>query len=337
MLFTQSRVIEKAAPRGERARIEELIAGQEAAVRRAFRRFLDDVRSNAVRREVRLALERGNAEAALRIMDSYVVRFGSVFTSVFQESAAAEAEALARQMGRSRAGVAIDFDPSYPRAAEMMRRSRLEFVREFTRTQREATRAALTEALQLGVGPIQTARAFRDSIGLTEHQRGVVANYRNMLEMGDRTALTRDLRDRRFDSSVQRLLAEGESLGAERITRMVEQYRARYLQYRAEAIARTETLRIIGRAREEALAQVLEQVGLSQEAVIRTWRATQDARTRDTHISMDGQERGKNEAFNSPSGAQMMFPGDGSLGAPADELINCRCVVVNSIGVPSAL
>jgi hypothetical protein len=33
----------------------------------------------------------------------------------------------------------------------------------------------------------------------------------------------------------------------------------------------------------------------------------------------------------SPSGARMMFPGDFSLGAPPEEIINCRCVVKHRV------
>jgi hypothetical protein len=43
---------------------------------------------------------------------------------------------------------------------------------------------------------------------------------------------------------------------------------------------------------------------------------------------MDGQERGLNEPFDSPSGAQLMYPGDPD--APAEEVINCRCAVLIS-------
>lgn len=319
------------AARGERARIEELVAREEARVRRAFRRFLDDVRSDAVRRQVRMALEQEGIESALRVVDAHVLRLGGVVTQVFQAVGTAEVAALAGKIRGIRPRVAVSFDPTYPRAAEIMRRNRLDFVRELTRAQRESTRAALTEALQTGAGTVQTARTIRESIGLTEMQRRAVGNYRRLLEAGDAAALTRDLRDRRFDPSVRRAVEGDEVLGAKKIDRMVEQYRSRYLQYRAENIARTETLRTVGHARREALSQTLEQVELPRSSVVRTWAATQDARTRDTHAEMDGQQVAMDEAFRSPSGAQLMFPGDASLGAPAEEVINCRCSELHEI------
>lgn len=323
--------VSKAAPRGERARIEELIAREEARVRRAFRRFLDDVRSDVVRRQVRVALEREGIESALRVIDAHVARLGAVITQVFQSAGAAEVAAVGRRLRGTRARVAVSFDPTYPRAAEIMRRSRLGFVREMTRSQRESTRAALVEALQTGAGTVQTARALADSIGLTERQRRAVGNYRRLLEAGDAEALNRDLRDRRFDSSVRRAAETGEPLGAEKIDRMVAQYRNRYLQYRAESIARTETLRAVGQARRESLEQVMEQVELPRSQAVRTWAATRDDRVRDTHAGMDGQRVALDEPFESESGARFMFPGDESLGAPPEEIIQCRCTELYEI------
>ncbi|MDO8614630.1 MAG: phage minor head protein, partial [Dehalococcoidia bacterium] len=161
-------------------------------------------------------------------------------------------------------------------------------------------------------------------------QRQTVANYRRLLEVGDAAALDRELRDRRFlppDSPSRLAFLEGEPLGARRIDRMVGQYRSGLLQLRAETIARTEALRTASLARQEALAQVLEQVEMPRDRVVRVWRATQDERTRDTHAEMDGQERGLDEPFESPSGAILMYPGDPA--APPAEVINCRCVLLH--------
>lgn len=323
-------LLEKAT-RGERARIEALIAREEARVRSAFRRFLDSVQSNDARRQVRLALEREGIEMALRVVDAHVARMGGVIAQVFQSAGTAEAAALAGKLRSRHSYVAISFDPTYPRAADLMRRNTLSFVRGFTGAQRESTRAALTEALRTGAGTVQTARMLRESIGLTETQRRAVENYRSLLEDGDVQALSRDLRDRRFDSSVLRAVEDGEPLGAEKIARMVEQYRNRYLQYRAETIARTETLRVVGQARLEALEQTLEQIELPRSRAVRIWAATQDERTRDTHSEMDGQRVGLDEPFVTPDGYNLLFPGDGSLGAPASEIVNCRCTEYHEI------
>lgn len=56
------------------------------------------------------------------------------------------------------------------------------------------------------------------------------------------------------------------------------------------------------------------------------WLAILDERTRPTHANADGQEQPLELPFD-VGGFYMMFPKDDSLGAPASEIINCRCSV----------
>ncbi len=56
------------------------------------------------------------------------------------------------------------------------------------------------------------------------------------------------------------------------------------------------------------------------------WVSMDDNRVRETHQVLDGQTVEVDEPFVSPSGAQLMFPGDPA--APPDETINCRCLIV---------
>lgn len=319
---------------GERVRIEQLLVREEARIRRAFWQFLADARNDVVRRQVHLALERGGVEAALPVIDSHILRLSGALSQTFLATGAAEAAALSRVFRAMYAKSDISFDPSYPRAAEIMRVNRLKFVQEFTRRQRAATRAALTKSLLSGAGPVKTIHAFYNSIGLTEFQERAVENYRAALELQDyAAALNRGLRDRRSDRLLERLLdeetliADREPLGGASITRMVKHYRDQYLQYRAETIARTEGQRAVSLARQEALEQAVKRLDISHKSVVRIWRATQDRRTRDTHAEMDGQERDLFTPFESLSGALLMYPGDPE--APPDEVINCRCVLLH--------
>jgi uncharacterized protein with gpF-like domain len=149
-----------------------------------------------------------------------------------------------------------------------------------------------------------------------------------VLENNSTSALGRALRDRRFDASVERAVAAGEPLEPEQIDRMVGRYRDRMLAMRAETIARTESLSVVSLARHEATKQAMEQAGFSADEVKRTWRATKDKRTRDSHSEMDGQTVGFDEPFVSGDGNELMYPGDPS--APASDRINCRCTVTMS-------
>lgn len=90
---------------------------------------------------------------------------------------------------------------------------------------------------------------------------------------------------------------------------------------RARVIARTEVIAATNRG-QMAGAQSMG-IPLQKE-----WLAAdQPGRTRDTHAAASGQTREMKEPF-SVGGAQLMQPGDTSLGAPPEETINCRCTVI---------
>jgi len=67
-----------------------------------------------------------------------------------------------------------------------------------------------------------------------------------------------------------------------------------------------------------------------------SWLDADDARVRRPrkggqgadHRAMRGQTVKVGEPFVTPRGYRLLFPGDRSLGAPPDEVINCRCVTV---------
>lgn len=94
-------------------------------------------------------------------------------------------------------------------------------------------------------------------------------------------------------------------------------------------IARTETTRITNEARQDAFTFAEAELGIVMR---RIWVATEDGRTRPSHQAMDGVEVGRDERF--PNG--LLYPGE--QGAPASEVINCRCTVrsrlVSIDGVP---
>jgi hypothetical protein len=320
-------VIAKASKLSEELdRLDALLARQERQIREAFADFVKDVRSPAVIREVTALIQAGNIEGALQIVDTYVTRMGSAIPAIFQRAAIAEAAALAGDLARLAPRVAIAFDPTDPVAADLMRRASLEFVREFTDKQRQAVRVAISEALLRGGGAVATARAFRDAIGLTAYQEGVVRNYRALLERGSLEALDRQLRDGRFQPKDDSLAARRkylENLTPAQIDKMVERYRERMIRRRGETIASTEALRVTAEARDEAFRQAAAAAGLDLNLVDEIWNSTRDTRTRETHRAMNRQVRPYGVAFDSPSGAQLRYPGDPL--APADEVINCRC------------
>lgn len=91
----------------------------------------------------------------------------------------------------------------------------------------------------------------------------------------------------------------------------------------ATRIARTETNRVEAEARDKLFDDASSQ-GVN---IQRVWLAANDSRTRDSHLSADGQKRNVDDPFLI-NGFKMKRPGDSSLGAPASEVINCRCSLI---------
>lgn len=313
----------KAVIDDEIRRLQQVLSRQEGRIRTAFAEFVRDAKDERLVAQATDLLDRGDTEGALKLLDSYIQRFGAVIPSVYQQSAAAETVHLAGEIAPLVPTVAVSFDPTDARAAMAMREMSLAFIQQFTDSQRAATRQALTSAFETGQGTQAAARAFRNSIGLTANQEAAVVNYRRLLEQGSRQALDRALRDRRYDASVERAADGGKPLTPEQINLMVDRYRGRALAARSETIARTEALPAMEQAREAALTQNLESAQIPQSAVRQTWRTTMDGRERDTHALLDGQTVPMGQSFRSTSGALLRYPGDPR--APAAEKINCRC------------
>lgn len=90
--------------------------------------------------------------------------------------------------------------------------------------------------------------------------------------------------------------------------------------YRRELIARDQTLR----ASNAGTHELFKEWGIQQQE----WLTAMDGRQRDSHAAMNGQTVPVGQPFTLPSGAQLMYPGDGSMGASLADIIQCRCVAI---------
>ncbi|WEX10289.1 hypothetical protein [Chelativorans sp. AA-79] len=322
----------------EQLRIERLVQRLERSVKRAFLDFVRAVQSPDVLRDVAELLGRGDIEAALQVVDRYVARMAPVVSEVFLIAAREEVSALASQVRAWAPSTGIAFDPTNERAAALMRDAQLQFIREMTQSQREAIRQAITQGLMDGAGPRDMARQFRNAIGLTTEQLETVDRYRRVLEGGQRVAVydaafDYDLRDRRFDPTLQRARREDKPLTPEQIDRMVERYRQRYIAFRAETIAITETGNAISAARQEGFDQITEQIGIPDDQIEREWRVNRDGRERWSHGHMQvSRVQGREAPFITGNGVKMMRPHDPK--GPASERIRCRCNQIFRIRKP---
>lgn len=97
-----------------------------------------------------------------------------------------------------------------------------------------------------------------------------------------------------------------------------------FSRYRAFLIARTEVIQVANASTHYGVERFYGSDGMTK-----SWLATNDRRTRDTHRKAGATQKGI--PYETPfevGGAQLRFPGDGSLGAPAREIIQCRCTAL---------
>ena len=218
-----------------------------------------------------------------------------------------------------------------------MRQESSRLITEIVDDQRQAIRQTVETGLADGRNPRnvaldlvgrlnrQTGRREGGIVGLTTQQAGYVTNARRQLEELDSTYFQRTLRDKRHDRTVAKAIREGKQLSRADIDRITGRYADRLLAHRGEVMARTESIASLHAGQYEAAQQLVETGKVRADQITKVWDSSGDLRTRPTHAAMDGQAVGLNQPFVSPSGARLMHPHDVSLGAPADEIINCRC------------
>lgn len=108
-----------------------------------------------------------------------------------------------------------------------------------------------------------------------------------------------------------------QGLGQNGIAALILDRVPEFSAYRGQMIARTETHGAANFGATEAARET--ELPLRKE-----WIAAQDERTRESHVSADGQTVAQNEFF-SVGGALLAYPGDPA--GPAEEVINCRCAL----------
>jgi hypothetical protein len=220
----------------------------------------------------------------------------------------------------------VDFDLLNPAQLRHIAEYALDRIVEMTDAQREAIRDALREqAVLQGIGPKEVARTIKEAIGLTSYQRGVVASFRRQLDELDPRALERQLRDKRYDRTLNRAIETNTPLSAEQIDVMTDAYHRKAVALRAVTIARTESIRATSYGGLARVQQILDDYPSLD--VTKRWMATHDDRTRDTHRELDGREvEGIQTPFVVPStGETIRWPLED--GAPAALVINCRCTL----------
>ncbi len=318
---------------------EGLLEQWEPRLQRAFLDSIYNLRDTAHVDQIVRMLEAGDVNGALRAVgiDPIAFRpFDQSIAQAFEAGGNATASVIPIAVDSAGFRTVFQFAVRNLEAESWLRQYSGQLIRAITDDQLVAVRNFLTAGLAEGANPRTTAldlvgRVSRATgkreggvIGLTSSQEEWTRNYAAELASDNPlAALDRELRDKRFDRTVARAAKEGRALTASEIEPMVKSYRNRALQYRAETIARKETITSLHTAQELAVDQAIAAGAIDRTKLIFVWHTAHDSRVRQTHRSMDGQVRKDGVPFTTGSGASLRYPGD-PMG-PASEVIGCRC------------
>lgn len=317
----------------------DLIASrQESAMLRAFSQAISDIKNSTKLSELERLISDNDINGAIRLLGLEPASFEGLEEEIYQAyrtgglTGAAQIGTVPSSIGT----LAMNFNISAPAAVEWVRNQSRQFITEMVEGQQQLVREVIATNLDKGINPRQSAldligrvndagKRTGGNIGLTTQQAGWVSKAREELQGLDRNYLSRDLRDKRFDSLVQKAIADDKPLTKAQIDNAITQMQNKTLKYRGDVIARTESINALRAGQHESLMQAADKGDGSRDDVHRFWDASGDKRTRLDHLIMEDQERTGDMPFTFPDGSQARFPGDNSLGAPAKQLIQCRC------------
>ena len=317
---------------------DRLIDTWDVELQKAFNEAVQNMRKGADIQQIVRMLESGNVAGAVSAVGLDPVQFrkwDATISNAFESGGNATARLIPVTRNPQGFRTVVQFSVRNPSAEQWLRAHSAKSVTEILTDQRNMIQEHLSDGLSKGLNPrtasldlvgrIGTSgRREGGTIGLTSSQAEWVRNYREELASdAPGSALNRTLRDRRFDSAVKRAAEEGVPVPADLREKMATSYKNRALKFRAEAIARTESMAALHQSQDEAMRQGISQGAIDAEHIGYVWHATHDDRTRESHAVMDGQEVAQDEPFITGNGVELRYPGDPD--GPPEEVINCRC------------
>ena len=258
-----------------------------------------------------LALDKSFADALRgKGLEAGVQSFRDAVQATYAAGAKAAIAALPQKVS-----VDISFNLMSKEAQQWLETYDFKLIKDVSDSAIESIRQTILRAFQEGGHPYEQAREIRDAIGLTARQEAAVANFENALSdpktISD--ALSRSLRDGRYDPTLVRAARNQTPLSQAQIDKMTERYRERYINYRAQTVARTESIRASNAGQREVWRQADEQGLFKGRDVQRVWIVSGDDRSCPDCLALDGQTAGLDEEFD-----------DGVM-APPDPHPDCRC------------
>ncbi|PVZ19927.1 MULTISPECIES: phage minor head protein [unclassified Pseudomonas] len=196
---------------------------------------------------------------------------------------------------------------------------------------RQSDRTAREIALDI-VGRVspQTGKRVGGVLGLSGAEAEAVANTGRWLTSGQLDQMGQYLkradRDKRLDGIVKRAIEAEKPVAKVDAERIKTVYADRKLKAHAELVARSQAHKAYNAGFNRLHRQLMEQ-HVKPVSITKGWNNKGDKRVRHAHVELGGVEVPIQQPFQSPTGAQLDFPGDDAHGASWADLANCRCTV----------
>ena len=315
--------------------LEELTKQWEPRLREAFLQAVLDINSGVNLSVIIRLISEGAVEQVLRelaVTPSDFAPLAQEITNAFNAAGKQMAKQIPPARTTTSRKVQFQFNIRNPEAEAWLKDRSSTLITSIVEDTRQSVRQLLAAGLAEGNNPRTTAlelvgrlnangRREGGVIGLTPAQEQWARAYREELETGQlKKAIGRDLRDKRFDRTIAKASRTGKPIPKDMIEKMVSSYRNRTLKYRADNIARTETLEAVNEAQHQSIVQAVEAGALSNDTVRRFVVTAGDERVRPEHKKIPGMNRSGvkiDQPFKTPSGPKMRPPFD----------VNCRCQV----------
>lgn len=348
-----------------RRRLLALARELEPGFARAFVAAVRAIKSEAQLTLLIEAIERGNVDDAIRILQIRSETFQALddeMRATFLRGAAYQIESLPKKLTDPSTGAKFvtRFGGSQPRAQEIIRRLGAELVTGLIDGQRAMIADVIEDGLSEGkgakaigldlVGRMDGMGKRRGGVvGLTQRDAERVREFRNSLSVENggigvvgftddgkpikKFWIGRDgkikskykSRNKLYDPAIKRAIISGNPVRKDIYEKMENALIGKYLKDRGLSIATTEATAALNQGRREAVQQMIDRGAVQAQHINRTWDATGDLRTRVDHMAMEGQKVAWGQPFVAPDGSLLMGPADSSLGAAADQVIGCRC------------
>lgn len=324
--------------------IAKLLEELEPKIRAAFLEAINDITSAAQLSVIAGALERGDIESAVKALNldrAFFEPLDEAMRAAYIEGGKDALAGLPAIADNFRGGtITSRFDVRNIRAERYLSSDSSRRIKAVAEPTKKAARKLMTEALAKGrspravaldlVGTVnrKTGKRSGGIIGLAENQAQWVLDAGEELSTatGMRKYKGRSLSTKRDRATINKALKQGRDLTKAEQQRIKRNYQNAVLKYRGETIARTELLQSLHASQNEAADQLVENGRLSPDAIVRIWDASEDGDTRPSHSAMDGDKRsGTTSHFTTGNGHPIRYPGDPN--APAEEIINCRCII----------